>query len=174
MRRWGLLVVLLVLSACSEARTLIGIEADAYVEVTIPTEVAEQYGMLQLEKKLGHLDHTKNNDGSVTFSLNPQEVEQLEQSVKALFAQYEQAIAQEASEQVRAISYDAPYKNIHFYIEDEAVIHDENFLLTEELLVKQALTYQLIHGENLGVAVLYYDKVGAHILSKKTIPIQQN
>lgn len=148
------------------------IEADAYLEVTIPSDVAEQYGTLQLEKKLQHIERVNNSDGSVTVLLKMQEVEQLEQDIEALFTQYEQAIAREVSNKITAVSYDAHYKNIHFYVEDEGVIHEEDFSLTEEMLMKQALTYQLIHGETLGVAVLYYDEVGAQVLSKKTIPMQ--
>lgn len=172
MRKWGLLVVLLLLSGCTVQQVGMDIEADAQIEAVIPAEVVAEYGMLQLEKKFQHLETEENDNGSVTVMLNEQEVEQIEQEVEALFTQYKQGIALYSTNQVTAISYDTSYQNIHFYVVDESVIYDENFLLTEEILMKHALAYQLIHGEKIGVAVLYYDKEGEHVLSKKKVPIQ--
>lgn len=172
MRKWGLLLVLLIVVACNDEQMAMDTKADAQLQATIPANVVEQYGLLQIEKKFNHLDSVKHANGSVTFLLDLQEVAQFKEEVNTLFAQYDQAISKDGDSLVTEISYDELYHNIHFYVANESVIYDENFVLVEELLVKHALAYQLIHEEPLSVAVLYYDKSGEHVLSKKTIPIQ--
>lgn len=172
MRKWGLLAVLLIVVACSDEQTAMDTKADAQLQVTIPANVVEQYGLLQIEKKFNQVDSAKHANGSVTFLLDVQEVAQFKEAVNALFVQYEQAISKDGDSLVTEISYDELYRNIHFYVESETVIHDENFVLVEELLVKHALAYQLIHEEPLRVAVLYSDESGEHVFTKKTIPIQ--
>lgn len=166
-----MLIALFVLSGCDGGTALMDIEADAQMEVTIPEGVIAQYGMFQLEKKFQHLSQVENNDGSVTVVLNAQQVEQVEREVSELFLQYKQAVIQGPTNQVMNISYDPRYETIQFYVADASVIHEENFLLAEELLMKHALLYQLIHGEQLGINIFYYDDESKEFISEKMIPI---
>lgn len=172
MNKFAWILVVLLLVGCREAENMMDIEAEAVLQATIPQEVVQQYGFLQLDSKFVDLDMTIEEDGSVTVRLTSQEVQQVNQHVQALFTQYEQAVTADKNRLVTNIKYDEFYKNIEFFVADEKVLDDESFALAEELLLKNALAYQLIHQEQLVVVIQYYDEQEQRILSKKTIPLQ--
>lgn len=171
MRAWMILATLGFLAGCTQQTTM-DTKSAAQLQATIPANIVEQYGLLQLEREVNDVERIEHQNGAVSLLLEPQQTAQLKQKAQELFAQYEQAIAQKSNQQITDITYDAAYKTIHFTVKNEAVIYDEEFVLAEEVLVKQALAYQLIQGEPLGVTLYYYEDAGERVLSKKTVPLQ--
>lgn len=164
-------MLIFLLVGCQDEKTLMGIEADVRLQVTIPLEIVQQYGMLQLDKDIPDLDRMLNADGSITLMLNEEEVNYIVRDVEELFNQYEQAVKKEPVGQITDISYDDFYENIQFFVTNKQFIYTENFMLAEEMLIKHALAYQLIHQKKLGIFVQYSDRQGKQIFSKKAVPL---
>ena len=127
------------------------------VDITIPNEIVQQYGTLNMESKVDGLERIEQADGSITVTMEQQSAEEIAATAVKLFSDYTIAI-QENHSSIVDVAFTNHYSEWLFTVTNEDALQEEGFMLAEELLMKNAFAYQLIHEYIPVVKIQYYTK----------------
>ncbi|MEK4230050.1 hypothetical protein [Solibacillus sp. FSL H8-0538] len=141
------------------------------IEIEIPSEVADHYGALNLELKAGDFEKVDNTDGSITIIMQQQSAEEISQHAVAMFNEFEKAVSDENAEAiVTNVQFNNHFSEFIFNVRSKEMLYDENFVLTEEILLKNALAYQIVNKMEPTVKIQYFDTANNEFIAEKIVP----
>ena len=136
------------------------------VEVNIPTEVAQHYGSLNIEYKASDVYKTIQPNGAVSLEINKQQLTEIAQQTEQFLEQYKETSEQSTEDGITHIDANENYSNWEIVLSgdgvtsitsndmyseweitlsDDSLMKQEAFDLAQEHLIKNILTYQLVH-----------------------------
>ena len=175
--KWMLVVALLMLlTGCSDKQQAVNgvlnnIEQGGQVETIIPAEIVNLYGTLNMEAKVATFQSEDQSNGAVTVLLDKQDIEAISQSALKMLNEFAKAIASENGHAfITDVSFKDSYSQMKFFVTNTDVLQEENFLLTEEMLVKSALAYQIVNDIDPNVIIRYIDPNTDALIAEKKVP----
>lgn len=158
---WMVAAILFILYGCTEKKEEPTVESEsAMVEVDIPTEVARNYGSLNIEYKASDIYKTIQPNGVVSLEMNSQQLNEIAQQTEQFLEEYKEASEQSAEDGIAHIDANENYSNWEIVLSDDSLLRQEAFDLAQEHLIKNILTYQLVHRHNPELEIQYVTDAG--------------
>lgn len=113
------------------------------IQVSIPSDIAQQYGSFNIEIKAQEIQKLIHSDGEVSLKMQEQQLTELAQQCEQFFAQFADAAKDNGDRGIIAIEFDEQYANWAITVANKDFLNKESFELAQEMLIKNILTYQL-------------------------------
>ncbi|WP_339175669.1 adenylate cyclase [Solibacillus sp. FSL R5-0691] len=153
---WMFAAILFILYGCTEKKEEPTVESEsAMLEVSIPTEVARHYGSLNIEYKASDVYKSIEPNGVVSLAMNEQQLTEVTQQTEQFLKQYKKTSEQSTEDGITHIAANENYSNWEIVLSDDSLIEQEAFDLAQEHLIKNILTYQLVHRQNPELNIQY-------------------
>ena len=171
-----ILSLLLFLTSCSNEQqavngVLYNLEQDELAEAIIPTEIVELYGTLNMESKVPTFQSEDQSNGAVKVLLDKQDIEAISQSALKMLNEFAKAIASKNGHAfITDVTFEDSFSQMKFFVTDSMALQEENFLLTEEMLVKSALAYQIVNDFDTNIIIHYIDPNTDALIAEKMVP----
>lgn len=172
-----LILLVVVMMGCTSEETKLEVgaqtenETSSILEVLIPSDIVQYYGMLNIESKVGDFEKVENSDGSVTVFMQQQNADEMQQEIVKMFNEFEAVISGENEKSViKKLTYNDQFSELIIQVSNREVLQEEDFLLTEELLMKNALVYQIVNKIKPTLKIQYFDTDSNQFLGQKTVP----
>lgn len=152
-------IVITILSGCWQQpmeQEVLSESQTEIVKVQIPTEIAQQFGSLNIEQKVKNVNKVVHASGAITIELGQEQLKQISNETEQLFLNYLEHFTEKKSNGFQEVTMNNDFSEWYFVISNENILATEGFELAEELLVKNALTYQLVNRQIPTVIVRYY------------------
>lgn len=160
-RIWMFAAILFILYGCTEKKEEPKLESgSSTVEINIPTEVAKQYGSLNIEYKASNIHKTIQPDGVVSLEMNDQQLTEIAQQTEQFLEQYKETSEKSTEGGITHIDANENYSNWEIVLSDDSLLRQEAFDLAQEHLIKNILTYQLVHRHNPELNIQYVSDSG--------------
>lgn len=158
---WMFAAILFILYGCTEKKEEPTVESEsAMVEVSIPTEVAKHYGSLNIEYKASDVYKTIQPNGVVSLEMNKQQLTEIAQQTEQFLEQYKETSKRSTEDGITHIDANENYSDWEIVLSDDSLLGQEAFDLAQEHLIKNILTYQLVHRHNPELSIQYVTDAG--------------
>lgn len=158
---WMFAAILFILYGCTEKKEEPTVESEsAMVEINIPTEVAKHYGSLNIEYKASDVYKTIQPNGVVSLEMNKQQLTEIAQQTEQFLEQYKETSEKSTEDGITHIDANENYSNWEIVLSDDSLLGQEAFDLAQEHLIKNILTYQLVHRHDPELNIQYVTDAG--------------
>lgn len=158
---WMFAAILFILYGCTEKKEEPTVESEsATVEVEIPTEVAQHYGSLNIEHKVADVFKTIQPNGVVSLAMSKQQLTEIAQQTEQFLEQYKETSEKSPENGILQIDANEDYSNWEIVLQDDSLLGQEAFDLAQEYLIKNILTYQLVHRDTPELNIRYVTDSG--------------
>lgn len=158
---WMFAAILFVLYGCTEKKEEPTVESkSAMVEVNIPTEIARDYGSLNIEYKASDVYKTIQPNGVVSLEMNKQQLTEIAHQTEQFLEQYKETSENSTEDGITHIDANDNYSNWEIVLSNDSLLEQEAFDLAQEHLIKNILTYQLVHRHNPELNIQYVTDAG--------------
>ncbi|MFS0874696.1 adenylate cyclase [Solibacillus isronensis] len=158
---WMFAAILFILYGCTEKKEEPTVESEsAMVEVNIPTEVARHYGSLNIEYKTTDVYKTIQPNGVVSLEMNKQQLIEIAQQTEQFLERYKETSEKSTEDGITHIDSNENYSNWEIVLSDDSLLGQEAFDLAQEHLIKNILTYQLVHRHDPELNIQYVTDAG--------------
>lgn len=148
--------VLLLLSGCIEQQLNEDNLGESKIAIEIPSEIVQHFGSLNIEQKVEDVKKTIHSDGLITITLKEAQFNQISQVTEEQLRQYLEMTTAKESNGIHNIEMNKDYSEWAIIVANKSIIGTEGFELAEELLIKNALTYQLVNRQLPEVKIRYF------------------
>lgn len=173
LKYWMTIGVVLLLVGCAEniEQQAASDKQSPAIQVNIPSDIAQQYGSFNIEYKTQDIQKSIHSDGKVSLIMQEQQLAELAQQCEQFFAQFADAANENGDSGIVAIEFDEQYANWAITVANTDFLNKESFMLAQEMLIKNILTYQLAKETTAKLKIQYLLADGTvmdeHILRTK-------
>lgn len=142
---WMTLVLVLLLVGCDEnleQQVATDYESPT-IQVNIPSDIAQQYGSLNIEYKADKIEKLIHSNGEVSLTMQDHQLTELREQCEAFFMELAKVTEQDGNSGIMNVEFDEQFANWVITVANKDFLNKESFELAQELLIKNILTYQL-------------------------------
>ncbi|MER2121131.1 MAG: adenylate cyclase, partial [Solibacillus sp.] len=118
------------------------------------------YGSLNIEYKASDIYKTIQPNGVVSLEMNKQQLTEIAQQTEQFLEQYKETSEKSTEDGITHINANENYSNWEIVLSDDSLLGQEAFDLAQEHLIKNILTYQLVHRHNPELNIQYVTDAG--------------
>lgn len=154
---WIIIGVVLLLVGCTKnlESQVANDHKSPTIQVNIPTDIAQQYGSLNIEYKTDDIQKSIHSNGEVSLEMQEEQLNELKEQSKEFFLQFANTTEQYGENGIVKIEFDHQFANWVITLVNKDFFNKESFELAQEILIKNILTYQLASESLVNIKVSY-------------------